>query len=301
MSIWRGTQSAIFYYVSCTPLLNARYRKRREKEARRDALSRTEWKTTHPDYPDQVAPNSINPFWAAEIEAGPRIDPGKLKEIKEKRKARFEGREVGDVNVGRGVESRAGTGSSGQNLEDARLGADGSKDGSVAGGARWNHRIYQREDEELWGAQGSSSANLHGILTRPSTAHTNASATPKSYQPDRHPAINDMHPPTTRKISHPEAVAWMFQPLPTAEVMAGNEPPGRSRTNSDLSRSRATSLRKKVSGTPVRVVHLESEETVETVLLTPGSDVGWVPEEEAVEFAFEHTRREVSQRRSLEW
>lgn len=60
-------------------------------------------------------------------------------------------------------------------------------------------------------------------------------------------------------------------------------------------------MRKKVSATPIKTTDQESEDTLQTVVKTPESEQ-WMPESDGVaEFAYEHTKREVTQRRSLEW
>lgn len=110
---------------------------------------------------------------------------------------------------------------------------------------KWNRRLYQRQDEELWGTvlvddgQRSGNGCLPGStpLSRPTTARTTDSS--QSYHSKRNPAINDLHPPTVTRVQSRDDVAWMLQPPPVAAVMHGSEKPTRSRSNSGSSRPSA--------------------------------------------------------------
>lgn len=68
---WRGTQSAIFYYVSLTPCLEYKHKQRRRKEATRAQKERQEIISTQPGIIRQPAPFQTNEDWAEEIIAGP--------------------------------------------------------------------------------------------------------------------------------------------------------------------------------------------------------------------------------------
>lgn len=69
---WRGTQSAIFYYASCAPWLEYKYKRRRKQ----DAARKTEDKelaliAEQPGMIVQPAPFQTNDSWAQEILNGP--------------------------------------------------------------------------------------------------------------------------------------------------------------------------------------------------------------------------------------
>lgn len=69
---WRGTQSAIFYYISCTPWVEYKHKRKRRLEAER---SRKEKQNnviyTQPGIIKQPAPFQTNEDWAQEIVTGP--------------------------------------------------------------------------------------------------------------------------------------------------------------------------------------------------------------------------------------
>lgn len=283
MSIWRGAQSAIFFYVSCAPCLDSAHRKRRKRQAAHDERERQEVKRIHPDYPQQAGPGSTNPHWQAEIEAGPNIDKETWKE----------GQKKGERTRGGYTESQRGLKTS---TTQSSVGskAQSSVEGGMGLGQK-HYMVYQRPDEELWGMPSTSTVNLP---SRPPTAKSR-------YHPDSHPAVNDMHPPLTRKITHADEVAWMLQPVPVAAVMKGLEAPARSRSNSDLSKPRTLSKRHSVApldAEPALEAPFESDEEAvmdpevpSPAFHTPKSDA------EPEEWVYAQTRREVSARRSLEW
>ncbi|KAK5956088.1 hypothetical protein OHC33_002661 [Knufia fluminis] len=69
---WRGTQSAIFYYVSCTPWVEHKYSKKRKREAARAQKDRNDDIIyQQPGIVRQPAPFQTNEEWAQEIVEGP--------------------------------------------------------------------------------------------------------------------------------------------------------------------------------------------------------------------------------------
>ena len=289
MSIWRGAQSAIFFYVSCTPCFDRGHRKRRLQQAARDERERQEVKKIHPDYPQQAGPGSMNSHWQPEMEAGPHWDGDKERYHRERAGGRKGGNDAKDkyTESQRGLKTSATQSSVGSK-------AQSSVDGIL--GPR-QHMVYQRPDEELWGMPSTSTVHLP---SRPTTARS-------KYYPDSHPAVNDQHPPLTRKITRQDEVAWMLQPVPVAAVMKGLEAPARSRSNSDLSKMSRRTLSKRHSLAPIEAdrtleapFEYEEEAAVEPEVTspdfhTPKSDA------EPEEWVYAQTRREVSARRSLEW
>ncbi|KAI1268782.1 hypothetical protein F5Y18DRAFT_167002 [Xylariaceae sp. FL1019] len=110
----------------------------------------------------------------------------------------------------------------------------------------WNHKRYQREDEELWGHELAQTG--HKLMN--AIKHAGASAgrlvqetwaknarpidededADSFYFAQRNPPVNDYHPPIVRQRPvHQDAYLWMLQPPPPAKVMEGKVPPiGRS-------------------------------------------------------------------------
>lgn len=307
MSIWRGIQSAIFYYVSCAPCADASTRKQRKRQAVHDEQLRTELEAAHPDYPSQAPPGSVNPNWAVEIESGPRM-PRKQLRAQDGNINRTRSRDLDRVESKRAKPTMTRADSKRDLKQSATQSSTASSNVEVSYTRRHqNLMVYQRPDEELWGAPSTSSINLP---SRPITARTKSSTTADLYHQRQHPAVNDLHPPTTRKITAPEEIAWMLQPLPSASVMIGKEEPQqpqsqnsnqrqpsfpRSRTSSDASRKSPRSARSTAAPlTPIEAYDASED----TIIHTPDSDkVMGKPEE----WIWEATKRDVSARRSLEW
>ncbi|CAK7267998.1 hypothetical protein SEPCBS57363_002875 [Sporothrix epigloea] len=118
----------------------------------------------------------------------------------------------------------------------------------------WNFKRYQREDEELWGAEPSSRTHklMDAIVKAGSSAgrliestlgtkERSASLTSGgAFVTDRdranfyattviHPPVNDYHPPVvSSKPAHRDGLRWMLQPPPPAKIMEGKVPVSRS-------------------------------------------------------------------------
>jgi hypothetical protein len=67
----RGVQSAVFYYVSCSPWLEYKHKRNRRREADEQAQERLEVVTTQPGLVRQPAPFQTNEAWAEELMLGP--------------------------------------------------------------------------------------------------------------------------------------------------------------------------------------------------------------------------------------
>ena len=67
----RGVQSAVFYYVSCTPWVEHKRKRKRRREAQERAQERGEVVTTQPGTLKQPAPFQTNEAWAEELLLGP--------------------------------------------------------------------------------------------------------------------------------------------------------------------------------------------------------------------------------------
>src|SRR5271170_4357159 len=68
---WRGTQSAIFYYISCAPCMSYKHKRKRRKEAIRNEKARSEVVSTQPGIIPQPGPFQTNEAWGEEMVAGP--------------------------------------------------------------------------------------------------------------------------------------------------------------------------------------------------------------------------------------
>lgn len=211
MAIHRGIQSALFFYLSCAPCADARYRKRRKQEAINSQREALEIQQTAASYIHPGAPSSTNQHWGSEIALGPTL-----------------------VRRGR---KKTNTGESQRALQPGRVSSNSSHNASTTDvGQRMNLHVDQRDDEPLWGSSNVFDGSLYsGSIRRPPTART-AGSQSSMYHSNRNPAINEMHPPTVTKVSRREDVMWMMQPLPVAEVMSGKERPARGRSDSGGSR-----------------------------------------------------------------
>lgn len=67
----RGVQSAVFYYLSCTPYIEHKHRQKRRREAEDSARARAEIIDTQPGLIPQPGPFQTNPAWADEVLLGP--------------------------------------------------------------------------------------------------------------------------------------------------------------------------------------------------------------------------------------
>ncbi|KXL46127.1 hypothetical protein M433DRAFT_394132 [Acidomyces richmondensis BFW] len=228
MAIHRGVQSAIFYYMSCAPCADARYRRKRKEEAKRDRADRARLEASFPSLYRHPSPSSTNPHWQAEIEMGPTLVRGKRKTTPTSENQRAPKPSV-TQRGGSGVPS---------SIDLPRGASRNSGDGAADGKAR--RTPQQREDEELWGVDTPSDGELplrvhldgstsSTLLARPERARTKDAS---SYQSYRNPPINDRHPPTVTRVQSKQEVAWMMQPPPVADVMSGKRPPPRSRSDS---------------------------------------------------------------------
>jgi len=224
---WRGTQSAIFYYISCAPCSKIAYQRKRRNECRRAEAE----KAAEGEGYQQPLPSSTNPFWDEEITLGPGPPPKRSN--KERDKGRLKERDLESGVLDEGERTGAGTGTGGEIMGGGpSISLEGDRN-EVTGGIR----RYQREDEVLWGREDESKASLEFT---PASGSTSSRGT---YYYARNPAVNDLHPPvvSTQPTSRAETL-WMLQPPPKAKIMAGKE--HRSRSSSGTSNvSRASSRR----------------------------------------------------------
>ncbi|KAJ6120658.1 hypothetical protein N7523_004938 [Penicillium sp. IBT 18751x] len=201
MWLYRGAQSAVFYYATCTPCAESRDRRKRRKEAARTQREKEKAKldqelvTDQPRPFPQPTPFSTNEGWREEIILGPGPP------------ARRGGK---SCNVRTNSWNTENT-DHGSHLKD--------KTGRLMHplNERWKSMRYQREDEPLWGQEVRGSSI--GFSGR-GRADPNE---PSKYYTARVPPVNDLHPPIVSGPSSRAETRWMLQPPPSAKVMAGKQ------------------------------------------------------------------------------
>lgn len=242
MWLFRGAQSAVFYYATCTPCADSMGKRRRRKDAVRARSQREKQQgddalvTDQPRPFPQPTPFSTNPGWAEEIALG----PGGAKRRGGHRNAAAHHRvESWDTD-----EFSNGSGEHYDRMVPHNSSQRTTKMGSRHLGDRWNRMLrYQREDEPLWGEEVEIKGSSVGISGQ---GKVDARA-PSKYCIPRVPPVNDLHPPIVSGPRSRAETRWMLQPPPSARVMSGKErgrtlaPPvdyGSMRINSDKSTSR---------------------------------------------------------------
>ncbi|TGJ83215.1 hypothetical protein E0Z10_g5561 [Xylaria hypoxylon] len=109
----------------------------------------------------------------------------------------------------------------------------------------WNHKRYQREDEELWGrelsrtghklidaikhAGSSASRFIESSLIKDGKRKSDSEIEDKPYFVQCNPPVNDYHPPIVRQPPLKAGIRWMVQPPPPAKIMEGKVPVSRER------------------------------------------------------------------------
>ncbi|KAJ5351411.1 hypothetical protein N7452_000385 [Penicillium brevicompactum] len=198
MWLYRGAQSAVFYYASCTPCAENIDRRKRRKDAARAQREKAREKfeeivTDQPRPFPQPTPFSTNVGWREEIALGPGPP------------ARRGGRNFHRTD-------------SWNTDQSSQLKKDKSGGLMHPLGEKWKSMRYQREDEPLWGQQEVRGSSI-GFSGR-GRADPNESS--KYYIP-RVPPVNDLHPPIVSGPCSRADTRWMLQPPPSARVMSGKE------------------------------------------------------------------------------
>ncbi|KAL2828487.1 hypothetical protein BDW59DRAFT_49912 [Aspergillus cavernicola] len=214
MWLFRGAQSAVFYYATCTPCADSINRRKRKKEAVRSRSQREKQYsdaiiTDQPRPFPQPAPFSTNPGWTEELVLGPG-PPKKRGGHRTATHYRMESWDTGAFST-----------ASAQDI-DPSLSSSQRKDkpGTKHLGDRWNRMIrYQREDEPLWGEEIEVKGSSVGLSGRGKVD----AQTPSKYYIARVPPVNDFHSPIVSGPKSRAETRWMLQPPPSAKVMAGKE------------------------------------------------------------------------------
>lgn len=225
--LWRGFQSAVFFYVSCAPCHQLSYQRRRRKDNKR---AKTDLGTSEAEQGlyRHPSPFNTNDYWKEEMAMGPGPPQRKQRDQKAKERERERqrgGRDLATAGVGSSADTVVGSeGVDGREIEQERPSGEG-----------WNRRRYQREDELLWGIHLGHGSRKGSPGKGRSRAGTTSSA--GSYQYGCNPAVNDLHPPIVSTLPmNKSEMRWMLQPPPPARIMEGKERANRSRSGSDGSR-----------------------------------------------------------------
>ncbi|KAL8805264.1 MAG: hypothetical protein Q9182_002032 [Xanthomendoza sp. 2 TL-2023] len=216
--LWRGFQSAVFYYVSCAPCHELAYRRRRRKGA---ARSKAEKETdqglyTHP------SPFSTNVYWHEDMAMGPGPPQRNGKTRREKERQRWRDRVANSKENKRGLMTgnSTDTGASSADTVVAQYSLPGvaELEQERRSGDGWNRRRYQREDEYLWGLDDMSDDGAEDG---------------RYYTTVRNPSVSELHPPIASSLPASRSEAkWMLQPPPSAKIMEGKVQANRSRSGS---------------------------------------------------------------------
>ncbi|KAI4117510.1 MAG: hypothetical protein LQ345_002267 [Seirophora villosa] len=208
--LWRGFQSAVFYYVSCAPCTQMAYRRRRRKGAARSKHGEEMDQSLYP----HPSPFTTNVYWREEMALGPG-PPQKKKDREKERQQRSKG---GHRDLMTGNSNDTGTSSADTMVATSSLQGVAEMEQERRSEEGWNRRRYQREDESLWGLDDGSEDG------HPFT---------ETYCTARNPEVNDLHPPVvSTQPTHRSETRWMLQPPPSAKVMEGKERALRSRSGS---------------------------------------------------------------------
>ena len=202
MWLYRGAQSVVFYYSTCTPCANSIDRRKRRKDAARSKRDQEKANAIVTDQPRpfaQPTPFSTNKGWTEEITLGPGPPARRWG-------SRNNVNRVGSWNTASSMGS------------DSRIGGPSQKKDKAR--ERWNWMRYQREDEPLWGEDVDVKGSSVGFSGR---TRGNVDGSSSNYYIARVPPVNDLHPPIVSGPKSRAETRWMLQPPPSAKVMAGKE------------------------------------------------------------------------------
>lgn len=276
MSLGRGIQSAIFYYLSCAPCTKAAHRRNRKKQLNQDRKQREALFEDDPTTYRQPSPYRTNEYWAEEIRLGPGPPERRLpkKERKKRREEDAAGRGRSAVRADNQQDAQE------KKLELPRLPEPAHLSGlrgilknteNRFSGLDWRERWrrFQREDEDLWGGESSSdesdssserprlgpprqsvagsSIGVPGPFHMRLHQHHSKKRPEEGYWTARNPPVNDLHPPVVSVPTRSRASnQWMLQPPPPSGVMNGYTPISRNRSDSENSRAPGARQTKRV-------------------------------------------------------
>lgn len=147
-NILHGAQSVIFLYLSCAPCYDAKRRWTQKRVSKGDRAAKAQFVEEQPGLYHHPSPMQTNPYWAEEIERGPNFEKGGKKVRRESRE-----RELVSAGESEGCATamRGGRGEESIAPSSATVAGDSGSQLDTPDDATWNHKLYQREDEGLWG------------------------------------------------------------------------------------------------------------------------------------------------------
>ncbi|KAF1810371.1 hypothetical protein P152DRAFT_451124 [Eremomyces bilateralis CBS 781.70] len=273
--LFRGAQSALFWFISCGPCHVAAHQSRRKKQARRARCERQQEQSSNPDRYHHPSPFDINPYWNEEMEMGPGPPQRRVK----KRATNMSATTDRSMSIGMRTMTTSTTGSRTEMMEVVR------PESVHLGRPGWNLRRYQRADEELFLTDATDTDGEQcGALDGPDDTSENASRLGPVRQGNAmgssvgmggvppHSTCELAHPHLHRVVSRPTptssfyttstptvpellqpvvtprlaeyanksdtALRWLKEPPPSAAFMEGKEPRNRSRSRSGSEASR---------------------------------------------------------------
>lgn len=235
MSYLGAAQSALFYFLACTPCTKIQNFHRTRQEAKKEREVKARIVMEQPHLYQHPEPFHTNPYWAEEIRMGPSLpkkrkgSDGFGKSLSQRRLTT--GSRDGRPSIGTGssvavslseMGSTASAKSTTWPANSSRVGSSRtvvpeedpaspalSKTASISTSGDWNTRRYEREDEELWGYESSWSG--HRLMDAIKQAGTTAGRYMESklgrekqvtdedrynfYFTPRNPPVNEYHPP----------------------------------------------------------------------------------------------------------
>ncbi|KHO00074.1 uncharacterized protein MAM_01997 [Metarhizium album ARSEF 1941] len=237
MSLPVAFQSAVFYFLACTPCAKVRHRQKAKAQARKEREDRAKLVAEQPGLYRHPSPFNTNPYWQEEISMGPSLPKKSVSKNSSQR----------GLTSSSGRDSVTPSMSEHTNIGDSRTRFSDSMtamppDDTLSGD--WNRRRgYQREDEELWGQLTDPGyvGSGHKLMDAFSKARDSAGRLIEStlgiekevteqerrdfYLTPKNPPVNDYHPPVvSSRPPHRDARKWMLQPPPPAKIMEGKVP-----------------------------------------------------------------------------
>ncbi|KAL1852122.1 hypothetical protein Daus18300_012269 [Diaporthe australafricana] len=263
-------RSVWFYYIACTPCRKVGHRRETRKEAERERGLKARLEMEQPGLYRHPNPENTNEYWMEDIRMGPSLQKrGPNNKNQSQGNANGAGPAAATVD-GSHLERGLTNGSSAAFPSNETAGsptvvaaddleARTTLSMSVADSTdlEWNHKRYQREDEELWGHQMYNRAGqrLREVITKgrdtagrlfdTRTGREREITEEERYQfygAPRNPPVNDYHPPVvSSKPAQKGEFQWMLQPPPPAKVMEGKVPVSRSGSKTSVN-SRKTQV-----------------------------------------------------------
>lgn len=249
MSLPVAFQSAVFYFLACTPCAKVRHRQKTKAQAKKEREEKAKLETEQPGLYRHPSPFNTNPYWQEEISMGPSLPKKSMSKNSSQRGLTSSGRE----SVAFSMSEHTNIGDSRTQFSDSMSAMP--HDDTLS--EDWNRRRgYQREDEELWGQwAGMGSGSGHKLMDAFSKARDSAGRLIEStlgiekevteqerrdfYLSPKNPPVNDYHPPVvSSKPPHRDARKWMLQPPPPAKIMEGKIPVSRAVSSGSKSSGR---------------------------------------------------------------